>query len=121
MGRRSQRAISVSTIARRRSPGAMRTRMTSFPATARKSLLIQYVARQVPDLEMPPTGKGDPLTPQQISLLRAWIDQDASWKTTNQPPALQMVVAPTFRWFDVSGNKSQFRALEGVKEGFSGE
>jgi hypothetical protein len=89
------------------------------PGDSAKSLLIHYVARQVPDLEMPPTGKGDPLTPQQISLLRAWIDQDANWNTTNQPPSLEMVFAPTLRWFDVSGNQGKFRELEGAKQGFS--
>ncbi|HEY4416021.1 MAG TPA: c-type cytochrome domain-containing protein [Verrucomicrobiae bacterium] len=89
------------------------------PGDSAKSLLIQYVAGQVPDLEMPPVGKGDPLTSQQIGLLRAWIDQGASWSTTNQLPPMELVVAPTMRWFDVSGNKSQFRALTGTKEGFS--
>ena len=37
------------------------------PGDSSKSLLINYVARQVPDMEMPPVGKGDPLTSQQIS------------------------------------------------------
>ena len=49
------------------------------PGDSSKSLLINYVARQVPDMEMPPVGKGDPLTPEQIGLLRAWIDQGADW------------------------------------------
>jgi len=55
---------------------------------------------------MPPTGKGDPLTPQQISLLRAWIDQGANWNTTNQLPQTTLTFAPTLRWFDVRGNQS---------------
>ncbi len=85
-----------------------------------KSLLINYVARQVPDMEMPPAGKGSPLTPQQISLLRAWIDQGMDWSTTNQSPSLAFTFAPTLRWIDVSGNQSKFRELEGVDNGFSG-
>lgn len=90
------------------------------PGDSSKSLLIHYVARQVPDMEMPPTGKGDPLTPEQVGLLRAWIDQGANWNTTNQPPQATLTFAPTLRWFDVSGNQSKFRELEGVNTGFSG-
>ena len=44
-----------------------------------KSPLIHYAARLVDDMEMPPKGKGEALTPQQIGLLRVWIDQGAQW------------------------------------------
>ena len=90
------------------------------PGDSTNSFLIKYVARQVPDMEMPPTGKGNPLTPEQVSLLRAWIDQGANWTTTNQPPQTTLTFAPTLRWFDVSGNQSKFREFEGVNTGFSG-
>jgi cytochrome c len=90
------------------------------PGDSTKSLLINYVARQVPDMEMPPDGKGDPLTPQQTGLLRAWIDQGANWNTTNHLPQLAFTFAPTLRWVAVRGNQSQFRELEGVNTGFSG-
>src|SRR5271170_1695066 len=90
------------------------------PGDSSKSLLVNYVARQVPDMEMPPTGRGDPLTPEQISLLRAWIDQGANWNTTNQLPQTALTFAPTLRWIDVRGNQSKFRELEGVNTGFSG-
>lgn len=43
------------------------------------SPLIHFVARLVEDSEMPPDGKGEPLTPEQIGLLRAWIDQGVNW------------------------------------------
>lgn len=89
------------------------------PGHSEKSLLVAYVARQVPDMEMPPDGRGAALTPQQIGVLRAWIDQGANWSATNLSPALEMTVAPTIRWFDVSGNKSKFREIEGVKDGLS--
>src|SRR5262249_33766724 len=49
------------------------------PGDSAKSPLIHYVARLVEDMEMPPKDKGEPLTPAQIGLLRAWIDQGASW------------------------------------------
>ena len=91
-----------------------------IPGDSSKSWLIHYVTRQVPDMEMPPMGKGDPLTAEQIGQLRAWIDQGANWTTTNQPPQTTLTFAPTLRWFEVQGNQSKFRELEGVNPGFSG-
>ncbi len=90
------------------------------PGNSAKSLLISYVARQVPDMEMPPDGKGDPLTPQQIALLRAWIDEGVDWQTTNEAPSLSFAFAPAMRWIDVTGNRSKFQELEGVNTGFAG-
>lgn len=90
------------------------------PGDSTNSFLIKYVARQVPDMEMPPVSKGNPLTPEQVGLLRAWINQGANWITTNQPPQTTLTFAPTLRWMDVRGNQSKFRELEGVNTGFSG-
>lgn len=42
-----------------------------------KSSLVHTVAGLVEDMMMPPEGKADPLTKEQIGLLRAWIDQGA--------------------------------------------
>jgi mono/diheme cytochrome c family protein len=42
-----------------------------------KSSLVHSVAGLVEDMMMPPEGKADPLTKEQIALLRAWIDQGA--------------------------------------------
>ena len=84
------------------------------------SLLIHYVARQVKDMEMPPGGKGNPLTTEQIALLRAWIDQGANWSTTNQIASLSLSITPALRWIDVQGDKVKFRELSGVNDGFSG-
>ena len=50
-----------------------------FPGESAKSPLIHFVARAIEDSEMPPPGKGDPLTTEQTGLLRAWIDQGAAW------------------------------------------
>jgi mono/diheme cytochrome c family protein len=47
------------------------------PGKGAESPLIERVASQDPELAMPP--KGERLTPEQIGLLRAWIDQGASW------------------------------------------
>ena len=42
-----------------------------------KSTLVHSIARLNDDEAMPPEGKGDPLTKDQIGLIRAWIDQGA--------------------------------------------
>lgn len=47
------------------------------PGKGAESPLIHYVARLVPDLEMPP--EGPPLSEEEIRVLRAWIDQGAKW------------------------------------------
>jgi len=44
-----------------------------------KSSLMHFTARLVEDSEMPPIGKGDPLTSEQLGILRAWIDQGVKW------------------------------------------
>ena len=90
------------------------------PGNSRESKLIHYTARLVEDMEMPPAGKGEPLTPDQVGLLRAWIDQGANWGTASPPARPSFSISPTLRWMSVSGDKKQFRELEGVKEGWAG-
>ncbi|HTQ49664.1 MAG TPA: c-type cytochrome domain-containing protein [Candidatus Acidoferrales bacterium] len=90
------------------------------PGDSTNSWLIRYVARQVKDMEMPPMGKGSPLTPEQVGLLRAWIDQGANWNTTNQTTQLGYVLAPAVGGIGVQGDKAKFRELQGVNDGFSG-
>ena len=51
------------------------------PGHSERSRLIHFAGRLVSELEMPPKGQGDPLTEQEIALLRAWIDQGADWPT----------------------------------------
>ncbi|HEX4122240.1 MAG TPA: c-type cytochrome domain-containing protein [Verrucomicrobiae bacterium] len=89
------------------------------PGNSAGSLLIHYVAGAVEDMEMPPEGKGEPLTPKQIGLLRAWIDQGARW-STNGGPATSLVVAPVAGGIGVQGNKGKFRELEETTDGVSG-
>jgi mono/diheme cytochrome c family protein len=50
-----------------------------IPGDSAKSPLIHFTARLVEDSEMPPAGKGDPLSKDEVALLRAWIDQGAKW------------------------------------------
>src|SRR5437763_2326241 len=47
------------------------------PGKSEESLLIELVSGLDPDNVMP--KKGSKLTPQQVSLLRGWIDQGAKW------------------------------------------
>jgi mono/diheme cytochrome c family protein len=47
-----------------------------IPGKSEKSPLVHYVALLVKGKEMPPSGN-DPLTKEQIGLIRAWIDQGA--------------------------------------------
>jgi uncharacterized membrane protein len=42
-----------------------------------ESLMVIAVARLDEDTAMPPEGKADPLTKDEVGLIRAWIDQGA--------------------------------------------
>lgn len=89
------------------------------PNDSSHSLLIQYVAYRVEDMEMPPIDKGDRLTARQIGLLRAWIDQGALW-SANEPKQPEVTLQASIGGIDVNGNKAKFRELEGVTSRFSG-
>lgn len=93
-----------------------------IPGDSAKSPLIHYVARLVPDMEMPPPDKGDPLTREQIAVLRAWIDQGVAWEEVDLSAkyALQFSVAPAVRWVTVGGNAQKFQEHQWVRRGFSG-
>jgi hypothetical protein len=90
-----------------------------LPGDSAKSPLIHYVARLIEDLEMPPVGKGEPLTPAQIALLRAWIDQGAPWGATGKEP-LQLSFATSLRFITVNGNEQKFREHYWQPEGWNG-
>src|SRR5205085_10211675 len=74
-----------------------------FPGNSAKSPLIHYVARLVEDMEMPPRGKGDPLTTNQVALLRAWIDQGVVWDAPPPTNAFALSLSPTFGGIALSG------------------
>jgi hypothetical protein len=44
-----------------------------------ESLLVRLLAGAEADRRMPPDGEGEPLTPAEIGVIRAWIDQGAIW------------------------------------------
>jgi len=91
------------------------------PGDSAKSPLVHYVAGLVPDMEMPPAGKGDPLTREQISLLRAWIDQGVSWEQidTRAQYTAQFSFTPAVRWVTIRGNARKFQEHQWVRQDFS--
>jgi mono/diheme cytochrome c family protein len=50
-----------------------------IPGKSAESRLIRYVAGMDEDHVMPPEDAGKPLRPEQIGVLRAWIDGGADW------------------------------------------
>ena len=53
------------------------------PGDSRRSAIVRMMAGLVEEMLMPPpggkAGESDPLSPEQIGIIRAWIDQGASW------------------------------------------
>jgi mono/diheme cytochrome c family protein len=49
-----------------------------LPGKGSESPLVKNAAR-IGDAPMPPDGKGTPLSPAEVGILRAWIDQGAKW------------------------------------------
>ncbi|MBL9139342.1 MAG: DUF1553 domain-containing protein [Verrucomicrobiales bacterium] len=65
-----------------------------LPGQSKQSRLLQMVRGELPDLRMPP--KGDPLSNEQIELLRRWIDQGAVW-----PDAANRVLEDPLDWWSL--------------------
>jgi hypothetical protein len=91
-----------------------------LPGQSEKSPLIHYVAGLVEDMQMPPEGRGTPLTPAEIGLLRAWIDQGATWTGGAAEPTTSASATPTVGWTGVSGDAKKFRELYWQREGWNG-
>ena len=68
------------------------------PGKSAASRLIRYVAGLDEDYQMPPEGAGQPLSPEQIGLLRAWIDQGARWTSSSKPAATGGSSATSDHW-----------------------
>ena len=49
------------------------------PGRASESGLIQHILSKDPEETMPPPGKGDPVTPEELKVLQAWIDGGAAY------------------------------------------
>ena len=59
------------------------------PGKSAESRLIHLVAAIDPKNVMPPDG--DPLTPDQVGILRAWIDQGCPWPDSESPTAAKPI------------------------------
>jgi len=90
------------------------------PGDSAKSPLIHFTANLVEDMEMPPSGKGEPLNPAQIALLRAWIDQGAPWSTVVLSNSYSVSLSPVFGGTVVKGDEHKFRELNWQREGNNG-
>ncbi len=56
-------------------------RQAVVPSNAAKSALIQRITSSNADEQMPPRDSGKALTPEQIDVLKRWIEQGAAWGT----------------------------------------
>ena len=90
------------------------------PGNSAQSPLIQYVAWQVEDMEMPPVGRGKQLTVQQVSLLRAWIDQGAVWDVPQLTTNLQGFTSTILGGTTVNGDRNKYQELSWQKAGVFG-
>lgn len=90
-----------------------------FPGSSTNSPLIRFVARLDPESVMPPEGQGEPLTPGQVELLRAWVDQ-GSWWGPDDNQRFNLTLAPAVGFTTVTGNESKFRQLTGLRDGWRG-
>jgi mono/diheme cytochrome c family protein len=50
------------------------------PGNAEESILYQRISSDMDEVRMPPPASGRTLTPQQIELIRRWIDEGAEWR-----------------------------------------
>lgn len=87
------------------------------------SLMVQLLVGANPDYDLMPP-KGDPLTPEQIGLIRAWIDQGAVWEGSGDAAggAAEMNDKVAFaglgeQWFvEATGQKGPLASWELVDE-----
>jgi hypothetical protein len=91
-----------------------------IPGDSGNSPLIHYVARLVEGMEMPPTGAGDPLSEEQVAVLRAWIDQGARWPEATAESQRVVEIVPMVQAISVEGNERKFREDYWLSEGWSG-
>lgn len=90
-----------------------------LPGNSADSRFIHFVARLDPEMAMPPEGKGEPLTPDEVALLRAWIDQGAPWPE-EKTEEVRLEFAPAVAFTTVSGNEAKFREHAWMREGWRG-
>jgi mono/diheme cytochrome c family protein len=90
------------------------------PRDSARSLLVQFVAGLVEEMEMPPNGKGEPLSSQEVAKVRAWIDQGVSWDPDTPEPAGSIAAVPIVGGTAVKGDYRKFREQFWVADGWNG-
>ncbi len=92
------------------------------PGNSATSPLIWYVAGLDEEMLMPPSGKGERLTPEEIALLRAWIDQGVSYAGAGAGTPVEplLTITPGLQWIGVDGNTRKFREHTWMSDGASG-
>ncbi len=75
-----------------------------LPGHADASPLVQRIKSTDPDFAMP--RKGAKLSAEQVSLIRAWIDQGATWPSTGEAKVHWAYVAPVHPALPAVQNKS---------------
>ena len=93
------------------------------PGDSRESKLIAYVARQVPEMEMPPVDKGTPLTtkPNRACFANG-LTRGRTGPTTNQQQNSAVTAEPVVGGFIVHGNERKIpRDCKARKKGLQEE
>lgn len=90
------------------------------PGESAKSALIRFVSGLDPDTTMPPEGKGDPLTKEQVGLLRAWIDQGVAWDQSAPTNFYDLTVTAMIGATFVGGDERKFREHSWQPDGVNG-
>ena len=90
------------------------------PGKSAESPLIHFVSFLVEDMEMPPPGKGERLSREQIGTLRAWVDQGAEWGTQTNQPRYTLAMSQMAGFTTVKGNEAKFREHYGRPQGANG-
>jgi mono/diheme cytochrome c family protein len=91
-----------------------------LPGNSAQSPLIHNVAYLVEDSEMPPIGKGNQLTPAQVSTLRGWIDQGVVWNDSAARDLLDFAFSPVVGATSIGGDKQKYRELNWQPGGLDG-
>ncbi len=85
------------------------------PGDSSASLLLERIAASDPDERMPPEKEGEPLSPEQIELLRQWISSGAKGPADEQPEAdprdhwaFQSIRRPSLPAFDPYSDASHW-------------
>lgn len=90
------------------------------PKQSAQSPLIHYISGVIEELHMPP-GTAKALTPNEIGLIRAWIDQGPELSKAEPPgPPMTFSASPQLRWIAVSGDEAKFREHYWVNDGWGG-